>query len=1069
MMARHSGYFNKGIQFFPGTHSKYCFFFIGGKEVENEHAGTTWIPNKDGWPMPEGTQEPPNFNPLQQNVSEFCTNEENVNQLHTHIVNRVAIHECNGYCLRKKNVDSKTRYCRAHFGKEDLITRKTPGKDPHPFEPWIVGDSHPRYDGPRDHPKLLMHVKSHLMTWLANCDTQVLIDQDLLNLQKYIVNYACKGAVSTEDLVTIYKHLVNSSDSTISLKNIVHRLLMKIVGMIDVPAAAVDFINSGGKLYHSTRHFRRVGLSGYRPLNKHGNDENLTCETVLDKFLKKERRTDNPSVSLWDWAKECNCKSKCSKDHVPIFTGGPIKPVWPLSEESCKFNLMIFSPGTWEKPEDLKEGFDTYAEAFAAFLDSEDCDSALKEFVQLSKKRYDKKMSEKKSTSNESCENQSQSSGFNSQISEINSQASFSSQDSVVQTNQLGRTLLRDIYNQHQAHFEKVISEEEPLFDGGKDFDWYNYGLWSFGSKWPVTAATWINDMQAETEDQIWQYQESVNLPEINLLYANPLQRVIIALNIQKLLQLKRNENPDDGEPLRLLIQGTAGTGKTFVIKAISYIARRLFRRNGAVMNLAPTGSASNLLPDGRTIHSTLPPLSKSKMKANLSAQMCDYPMGTKNLERLRRLIGYDKNSKTHQLRCLNMDERSMFSHRLLAWSSQRLCEGTGYYDEFFGSVPIVNYFGDLGQLGPIDERDLFFEPGKSCPPDQLAGYTIYKEFKDCIVLDQTMRQGKDEKALLDRLLRIRNGTVTQQDWIDINARYENDLPPEEKKDFEHDQVITLHETWAEVRKENRTKLSKLGNPIAIIPSTGRGRHHQQGYKQVGQIVPKCLLAVGARVLLTKNQGSLTQFGLNNGAIGKVIAILYEPNCGPPAMPIAVICEFQSYHGPAWMEEHPKWVPIVPVVTRCNQNCCSRKGLPLMPGYAIPIAKSQGMNVGNDKPATHMRLKLLSETFMERMSIGMTYTSFSRVENENRWCLVEKIPQDRLMYINNHPQMKFRMEEEQRLKKLSQETIKKYSDLMEDQNYIRILQEFDAVCNDGIYTHQCGNSNDGCNCIACRN
>jgi len=33
---------------------------------------------------------------------------------------------------------------------------------------------------------MIMHVKAHIMSWLANCDTQVLIDQDLLNLQRYI-------------------------------------------------------------------------------------------------------------------------------------------------------------------------------------------------------------------------------------------------------------------------------------------------------------------------------------------------------------------------------------------------------------------------------------------------------------------------------------------------------------------------------------------------------------------------------------------------------------------------------------------------------------------------------------------------------------------------------------------------------------------------------------------------------------------------------------------------------------------------------------------------------------------
>jgi len=44
---------------------------------------------------------------------------------------------------------------------------------------------------------------------------------------------------------------------------------------------------------------------------------------------------------------------------------------------------MIFSEGTWRKTKDLKEGYETYSEAFAAFLESDNCDVAVKEIVQL--------------------------------------------------------------------------------------------------------------------------------------------------------------------------------------------------------------------------------------------------------------------------------------------------------------------------------------------------------------------------------------------------------------------------------------------------------------------------------------------------------------------------------------------------------------------------------------------------------------------------------------------------------------------------------------------------------------
>ena len=108
----------------------------------------------------------------------------------------------------------------------------------------------------------------------------------------------------------------------------------------------------------------------------------------------------------------------------------------------------------------------------------------------------------------------------------------------------------------------------------------------------------------------------------------------------------------------------------------------------------------------------------------------------------------------------------------------------------------------------------------------------------------------------------------------------------------------------------------------------------------------------------------------------------------------------------------------------CEGHCCSRKGLPLMPGYAITIAKSQGMSIGANKPATHARVKLQRKTDMERNCLGTAaYTAFSRCEKESNWCLVESIPQQRLFYINEHPRMKPRRDEEQRLQNLSRNTI----------------------------------------------
>ena len=74
------------------------------------------------------------------------------------------------------------------------------------------------------------------------------------------------------------------------MKNLCQRLLLNIVGFVDVPEAAADFINSGGKLVQCTRNFNYVGLSGYRQVDTSRSSDNLTRPSVLDKFLSEERR-----------------------------------------------------------------------------------------------------------------------------------------------------------------------------------------------------------------------------------------------------------------------------------------------------------------------------------------------------------------------------------------------------------------------------------------------------------------------------------------------------------------------------------------------------------------------------------------------------------------------------------------------------------------------------------------------------------------------------------------------------------------------------------------------------------
>ena len=86
---------------------------------------------------------------------------------------------------------------------------------------------------------------------------------------------------------------------------------------------------------------------------------------------------------------------------------------------------------------------------------------------------------------------------------------------------------------------------------------------------------------------------------------------------------------------------------------------------------------------------------------------------------------------------------------------------------------------------------------------------------------------------------------------------------------------------------------------------------------------------------------------------------------------------------------------------------------------------------------------------------------------EQDWCLVEPIPEERLMCINTHVRMKPRQEEEQRLKDLSAKTVAKYN--ITPQKFLSLLQELDEYCNDGIQDSVCANAlTDECRCMVCK-
>ncbi|XP_066924594.1 uncharacterized protein [Clytia hemisphaerica] len=393
-------------------------------------------------------------------------------------------------------------------------------------------------------------------------------------------------------------------------------------------------------------------------------------------------------------------------------------------------------------------------------------------------------------------------------------------------------------------------------------------------------------------------------------------------------------------------------------------MVRRMFQSNRSVLNVAPTGAAAVLLPDGSTIHSAV---HIPRNTGSNTATLVDKPMSAGKYKELKDLT-LDENEHL-SLMCINADERGMVGEYVLAWFHHRFMELSIHVLKRegvipFGCTPAFNFFGDIFQLGAISSSNLGDPIVDSTTPIEAAGNLVYSNFQDVIVLEEIMRQKPDQMALLKRLDNLRTGNVTRKDWEEINARSLNSLCEEEKRNFDSEvsNVICLTETWKEARMYNKNALNSKyvnGNRAvsAEIISTGVGIHHSKEKEPMGQIPNVSIVAAGCRVILTKNQ----------------------------------------------------------------------------------------------------------EIGMEAKNYGTAYTTFSRVTEDADWCIAEPIPFERLEYLNRQPKRKVRQAEEKRLKSLSEKTIRENPCSIEQ--YLLLIQEIDAFCDDGIQDSRCYKNAVQCRCV----
>ncbi|CAB4427786.1 unnamed protein product [Rhizophagus irregularis] len=241
---------------------------------------------------------------------------------------------------------------------------------------------------------------------------------------------------------------------------------------------------------------------------------------------------------------------------------------------------------------------------------------------------------------------------------------------------------------------------------------------------------------------------------------------------------------------LRIMIMGTAGTGKSYLIKMIR---QKLHEMAGTdtdspVLVIAPTGVAAFNI-NGSTIHSTLSIPIRNPKNLELDSRRLKQLQ-----ERLKKVI------------YLIIDEKSMVGRQMLTNTS-------------------------------VDRNS-------------NKGIAAYKHIKEVFKLDVILRQtgnSNEQKEFCDILLRMRNGESSLDDWKILSTRFEENLNQQERERFSD--AVFLLTTWNDVDKINIEKLRFLKRPVAKIMAvhTGRNEAKKASSDVAKGLEPQLLLAKGAR------------------------------------------------------------------------------------------------------------------------------------------------------------------------------------------------------------------------------
>jgi hypothetical protein len=424
--------------------------------------------------------------------------------------------------------------------------------------------------------------------------------------------------------------------------------------------------------------------------------------------------------------------------------------------------------------------------------------------------------------------------------------------------------------------------------------------------------------------------------------------------------------------PLRMIIHGEGGTGKSKVLQSVT----EAFRQHGAhhmLLKAAYTGVAASLI-DGKTTHVIA--------GVSLSSGL---PSGEKTLsdEAKAKLEMFWK-----PIKYLFVDEMSMLAKDFFALLSRNASIGKRDLDNSsFGGINVV-ILGDFHQFPPVARsiQDALYYPS-NVETDSLQsqiGRSIYEEFQTVVTLKEQKRVS--DPIWLRFLRHLRAGQVCDEDLKMLRSliigNTNNMTADFSTHPWKHAALVTprhaVRKRWNDealrkVCRENGRRIyvctaddTYQGRPLNIKEKCLLESHRTKkgSRNRVTKDLPyQVEIAIGMRVMVTENVE--TDLDITNGACGEIVGIILHEDELPIAqgavvklryLPAYILVKLSRTKASKLAGLDDCVIPVEPTSTTYRMTMTTKGGkkgprtvrrrqFPITAAYAFTDYRSQGQTI----------------------------------------------------------------------------------------------------------------------------